>query len=92
MGLADRDYMRERYRDRQGLPSEATVWKDSRARVELRGDYLTGRWRTRIRRHFAVRRRLISATLTGIACLLLVADFKNRDWLENRLAASSLEC
>lgn len=35
MGLADRDYVRERYRTRQGLGSGGKKWNDGKARVEL---------------------------------------------------------
>lgn len=35
MGLDDRDYMRERYRQRQGLDPGKTKWNDRAARVEL---------------------------------------------------------
>ena len=35
MGLADRDYMKERYRERQGLGTGATVWNDKKARPEI---------------------------------------------------------
>lgn len=34
MGLDDRDYMRERYRKRRGLPPQDTRWNDNGARVE----------------------------------------------------------
>lgn len=34
MGLDDRDYMRERYRKRQGLGRDGTTWNDKRARRE----------------------------------------------------------
>lgn len=34
MGLDDRDYMRERYRQRQGLDPGGTVWNDKKARRE----------------------------------------------------------
>lgn len=34
MGLDDRDYMRERYRKRQGLGPDGTTWNDKRARRE----------------------------------------------------------
>lgn len=34
MGLDDRDYMRERYRKRQGLDPGATQWNDKKARRE----------------------------------------------------------
>lgn len=53
MGLDDRDYMRDRYRKRQGLGG--TTWKDRKSRVEHGGawfedknrghDYQTGRYR-----------------------------------------------
>lgn len=35
MGLDDRDYMRERYRQRQGLDPGKTQWNDRAARVEM---------------------------------------------------------
>lgn len=35
MGIDDRDYMRERYRKRQGLDAGATQWNDKKARREL---------------------------------------------------------
>ena len=35
MGIDDRDYMRDRYRKRQGLDPGATQWNDRKARVEL---------------------------------------------------------
>lgn len=34
MGLDDRDYMRDRYRKRRGLPPENTRWNNKKARVE----------------------------------------------------------
>jgi len=34
MGIDDRDYMRERYRDRQGKAAGKTIWNDRKARVE----------------------------------------------------------
>ena len=34
MGIDDRDYMRERYRDRQRKASGTTIWNDRKARVE----------------------------------------------------------
>ena len=37
MGIDDRDYMRERYRERQGLPLERTTWNERKARRELEG-------------------------------------------------------
>lgn len=37
MGIDDRDYMRERYRQRQGLPPERTTWNERKARRELEG-------------------------------------------------------
>ena len=38
MGLDDRDYMRERYRQRQGLSPGKTQWNDRKARVEMAHD------------------------------------------------------
>lgn len=35
MGIDDRDYMRDRYRQRQGLSAGKTQWNDKRARQEL---------------------------------------------------------
>jgi len=35
MGLDDRDYMRARYRKRQGIEDGPTIWNDKRARVEI---------------------------------------------------------
>ncbi|MBS89792.1 MAG: hypothetical protein CL858_04670 [Cupriavidus sp.] len=35
MGLDDRDYMRERYRQRQGLPAQGLRWNDRKTRCEL---------------------------------------------------------
>ena len=35
MGIDDRDYMRERYRQRQGLSAGKTQWDDKKARREL---------------------------------------------------------
>jgi hypothetical protein len=37
MGIDDRDYMRERYRQRQGLPPQRTTWNERKARRELEG-------------------------------------------------------
>ncbi|MBB3349797.1 hypothetical protein [Sphingomonas sp. BK069] len=37
MGLDDRDYMRERYRKRQGLDQGDTTWNDKKARREQAG-------------------------------------------------------
>lgn len=37
MGIDDRDYMRERYRQRQGLSAERTTWNERKARRELEG-------------------------------------------------------
>jgi len=34
MGIDDRDYMRERYRERQGKAASATFWNDRKSRVE----------------------------------------------------------
>ncbi|WP_235516796.1 hypothetical protein [Sphingomonas sp. Leaf28] len=34
MGIDDRDYMRERYRDRQRKASGTIIWNDRKARVE----------------------------------------------------------
>jgi hypothetical protein len=34
MGIDDRDYMRERYRDRQGKAAAKTIWNDRKASVE----------------------------------------------------------
>lgn len=34
MGIDDRDYMRERYRQRQGLGAGRTQWNDKKARRE----------------------------------------------------------
>lgn len=91
MGLADRDYMRERYRARQGLPSGKTVWNDGKARCELGDDkYFSGSWRARIRRHYALRRKLLGVTLMSLVAVLLVAGTRNRDWLASRLAALSI--
>ena len=36
MGIDDRDYMRERYRKRQGLDPGAVEWNDKKSRRELR--------------------------------------------------------
>lgn len=38
MGIDDRDYMRERYRQRQGLGAGTTWWNDRKGRRELHGD------------------------------------------------------
>ncbi|NLS27460.1 hypothetical protein S2M10_24560 [Sphingomonas sp. S2M10] len=35
MGLYDRDYMRERYRQRQGLDPGKVQWNDRAARADL---------------------------------------------------------
>ena len=35
MGLDDRDYMRARYRRRQGIDDGPTIWNDKRGRVEM---------------------------------------------------------
>jgi len=37
MGIDDRDYMRDRYRQRQGLPPERTTWNERKTRRELEG-------------------------------------------------------
>ena len=38
MGIDDRDYMRERYRDRQGKATRSTFWNDRKSRVEQPND------------------------------------------------------
>lgn len=87
MGLADRDYMRERYRARQGLYGQ-TVWNDGKARRELDGGkYFSGRWRARLRRHHALRRKLLSVTLVSLVAVLLVAGTRNHGWLAARFTA-----
>ncbi|MDR6789125.1 hypothetical protein J2Y58_002496 [Sphingomonas sp. BE138] len=35
MGVDDRDYMRARYRRRQGIDDGPTIWNDKRGRVEM---------------------------------------------------------
>lgn len=55
MGLDDRDYMRDRYQERQGTKFDQTRWRDTKARVEHDGtwfepnnrgqDYQKARWR-----------------------------------------------
>lgn len=90
MGLADRDYMRERYRARQGLSGQ-TVWNDWKARRELdNASYFSGRWRARLRRHNALRRKLLSVTLMSLVAVLLVAGTRNHGWLAERFAALTI--
>lgn len=78
MGLADRDYMRERYRQRQGLPAQNVSWNDAKSRCELDGDYFTGSWRTRLRHHKARKKALTQALLYAALSAVIIAGVKYR--------------
>ncbi|OYY89854.1 MAG: hypothetical protein B7Y45_10560 [Sphingomonas sp. 28-66-16] len=86
MGLADRDYMKERYRARQGLSPEGVRWNDRKGRCELEPDYFAGAWRARIRQHYATRKRLLQAGLMSVAGTVLVVGAHKNEWLAEHLA------
>jgi|EndMetStandDraft_5_1072996.scaffolds.fasta_scaffold43847_5 hypothetical protein len=78
MGIADRAYMRERYRRRQGL--DATTWNDRKARVELNriGRYRPGGEQTNITG------RLLLTGLCAVA--LITGGFLGRQWFGHILS------
>lgn len=89
MGLDDRDYMRDRYRKRQGLGG--TSWNDRRSRLEHGGawfedknrgqDYQTGRYRSgpQFRAH------PLQGWILGLSALLtlipMYREMKRAGWL-----------
>lgn len=89
MGLDDRDYMRERYRQRQGLTGRETRWNDKAGRVEgtwfgakNRGfDYQKGRYRpaTRFRAHPA--QSLVFVLSAALALIPAYREAKRFGWL-----------
>ncbi len=97
MGIDDRGYMRERYRQRQGLPPERTTWNERKARREMpagspwfekknRGhDYQRGRWRPRGR--IALYR---GALVASMLVVLLVVGIGGRSWFADQLVATIL--
>lgn len=78
MGIADRDYMRERYLERQGLPRAETRWNEQKARVDLGDDYFTGSWRTRIRHHQARQKAMLHALLLAAGSAVVIAGVTHR--------------
>jgi hypothetical protein len=89
MGLDDRDYMRDRYRKRQGLGG--TSWNDRKSRVEHGGawfedknrghDYQTGRYRARPQ----FRAHPLQGWIFGLSALLTLVpmyrEMKRAGWL-----------
>jgi hypothetical protein len=97
VGIADRDYTRERYRQQRGLPLNDVRWDDRKGRCERdkvdsseAGEtpyaWLGPRWRARIRQHQALKKKLIEVSAIGVVAMGAVIAVKTHPPLAARLS------